>query len=123
MTTMPLNLIVLYVDDPQVSAKFYAHFLGVAPNALSPGFVAINAPGMPMLGLWSRAGVKPSPEGGPGMMEIGVMLGGDGVSVAYDRAVADGLDIIQPLYTGDFGPTFVVADPDGHRIRVCQPDD
>ena len=45
-----------------------------------------------------------------------------GVEAAYRRAQLEGLSILQPLFTSVFGPTFVITDPDGHRIRVCQPD-
>jgi len=34
-----------------------------------------------------------------------------------------GLTIEQELKTAVFGRTFVALDPDGHRLRVCRPDD
>ncbi|TCT33089.1 VOC family protein [Martelella mediterranea] len=123
MSMKPVNLIVLYVDDVQKSAIFYQALLGLQPNVLSEGFIAFHMPGGLMLGLWRKATAKPEAEGGPGVSEIGVMMDAPGgVAAFYRQAEADGYIILQPLATAPFGPTFVIADPDGHRIRVCEPD-
>ena len=121
--TNPVNLIVLYVDEPKTSAGFYKTLLGIEPSALSEGFVALHMPGGLMLGLWRKSTAVPPAEGAPGVCEIGVMIGDKGgVSAFYERVKAEGYDIRQPLTKADFGPTFVIADPDGHRIRICEPD-
>jgi len=123
MTALPLNLVVLYVEDPKASAQFYADFLGLKPMALSDGFSSLTADTGLTLGLWRKSTAHPPAEGGPGSAEIGIMAAGEGgVEALYHRVKQDGLTILQPLVTAAFGPTFVVADPDGHRIRVCQPD-
>ena len=123
MTALPLNLIVLYVEDPKASADFYAAFLGLKPMALSEGFSSLTTDSGLTLGLWRKATAHPRAEGGPGSSEIGIMASGEGgVAALYDRVRADGLNIIEPLMTADFGPTFVITDPDGHRIRVCESD-
>ena len=123
MTALPLNLVVLYVEDPKASAQFYADFLGLKPMALSDGFSSLTTDTGLTLGLWRKATAHPPAEGGPGSAEIGIMAAGEGgVEALYDRVKLDGLTILQPLVTAAFGPTFVIADPDGHRIRVCQPD-
>jgi len=55
--------------------------------------------------------------------ELGFMVEGTGaVEQHYRDWKARGLPIAQELTTMDFGPTFVVLDPDGHRLRVCEPD-
>lgn len=121
--TNPVNLIVLYVDDPKASASFYQALLDIEPLALSDGFIALHMPGGLMLGLWRKSTAEPPAEGGPGSCEIGVMTGEPGgVASLYERSKAEGYDIRQPLAKAAFGPTFVIADPDGHRIRICEPD-
>ena len=118
-----INLVVLYVEDTGKSGAFYERLLGQKPNALSPGFTAFHMPNGLMLGLWRKSTAKPEAEGGPGMMEVGIMTSEPGgVAAFFERAKADGHTILQQLVTADFGPTFVIADPDGHRIRVCEPD-
>ena len=124
MTALPLNLVVLYVEDPKASAQFYADFHGLTPMALSDGFSSLTTDTGLTHGLWRKATAHPPAEGGPGSAEIGIMAAGEGgVEALYSRVKQDGMTILQPLVTAAFGPTFVIADPDGHRIRVCQPDD
>ncbi|WEX89556.1 hypothetical protein PZN02_003461 [Sinorhizobium garamanticum] len=41
----------------------------------------------------------------------------------YDAWRRVGVTIEQKLMTAVFGRTFVALDPDGHRFRVCTPDD
>jgi hypothetical protein len=48
--------------------------------------------------------------------------GENGVSNLYRDWRDRHLPIAQDLTDLDFGPTFVVLDPDGHRLRVCEPD-
>ena len=123
MTALSLNLIVLYVEDPKASAAFYADFLGLEPEALSDGFSSLTTATGLTLGLWRKATAHPPAEGGPGSAEIGIMAAGEGsVEALYHRVQADGLNILEPLMSAVFGPTFVITDPDGHRIRICQPD-
>nr|WP_272212766.1 VOC family protein [Marinicella sp. W31]MDC2878683.1 VOC family protein [Marinicella sp. W31] len=118
-----INLIVLYVEDTEKSGAFYERLLGQKANALSPGFTAFHMPGGLMLGLWRKSTAQPEAEGGPGVMEVGIMTDENGgVATFFERAEADGYTILQPLVTASFGPTFVIADPDGHRIRICEPD-
>ena len=98
------HFVLLYVDEPQKSAAFYARLLGRKPLESSPTFVMFElAPGL-RLGLWVRSGVKPAPRG------------------AGDADWKDkGALILQAPETMDFGLTVLAADPDGHRLRVFCP--
>jgi predicted enzyme related to lactoylglutathione lyase len=114
------NLIVLYVEDPAASARFYEKLLDTPPAMSSPNFVSFTAPGGAMIGLWRKSTAKPAPTGSGAASEVGFMLAGaDAVADCYDRWKAAGVPIEQELTTLDFGPTFVANDPDGHRLRVC----
>ena len=115
------NFVILYVDDAASAASFYGDLLGRPPIESSPTFVMFALDSGVMLGLWTKGGVEPAatPPGG----------GELGFSVA-DAAAVDGLHrewrgrglaIAQPPTEMDFGRTFVVLDPDGHRLRVFAP--
>ena len=117
------NLIILYVRDPAESASFYKDILGREPAVAAPNFVAFPLDGGFTLGLWRRSNVEPQPSAIGNRGEIAFMVPGDnGVAKQYDDWRKRGLPIAQELVDLDFGPTFVVLDPDGHRLRVCEPD-
>ena len=117
------NLIILYVKDPAESAAFYRNILSREPAVEAPNFVAFPLDGGFTLGLWRRSSVEPQPSAIGNRGELGFMVEGPGaVEKHYKDWKARGLPIAQELTTMDFGPTFVVLDPDGHRLRVCEPD-
>lgn len=75
------------------------------------------------LGLWRRSKVEPQPSAIGNRGEVAFMVAGENaVAKQYEDWRQRGLPIAQELTELDFGPTFVVLDPDGHRLRVCEPD-
>ncbi|NKJ09361.1 VOC family protein [Rhizobium sp. SG741] len=117
------NLIIFYVKDPAESTPFYRDLLGHEPAFASPNFVAFSLNNGFSLGLWRRSSVEPQPSAIGNRGELGFMVEGAGaVEKHYKDWKTRGLPIAQELTTMDFGPTFVVLDPDGHRLRVCEPD-
>ncbi|HVZ54770.1 MAG TPA: VOC family protein [Pseudolabrys sp.] len=112
------RLIVLYVDDPAVSAAFYADLFGRPPVESTANFAMFAMPPV-MLGLWSRREVAPSASGTSGAMEIDFGMADAGaVDACHADWKARGLRIAQEPTEMDFGYTFVALDPDGHRLRV-----
>jgi catechol 2,3-dioxygenase-like lactoylglutathione lyase family enzyme len=117
------NLIIFYVKDPAESTPFYRDLLGREPTFAAPTFVAFSLGNGFNLGLWRRSSVEPQPSAIGNRGELGFMVEGVGaVEQHYKDWKARGLPIAQELTTMDFGQTFVVLDPDGHRLRVCEPD-
>jgi catechol 2,3-dioxygenase-like lactoylglutathione lyase family enzyme len=116
------NFILLYVDNPPLSARFYADLLGRPPVETSPTFAMFALDSGAMLGLWSRHTVAPPPAASPGAGELAFAVA-DNATVG--RLHADwggrGLRIAQAPTDLDFGHTFVALDPDGHRLRVFAP--
>lgn len=116
------NFMLLYVDNPQISGKFYSALLGREPVEASPTFVMFALPSGLMLGLWSRHTVQPPPVSNAGGSEIGIAVENPG---AVATTCADwkgcGIAIAQEPTVMDFGTTFVALDPDGHRLRVFAP--
>jgi hypothetical protein len=54
------NFIILYVDNPSVSADFYAGLLGKTPVESSPTFAMFILESGLKLGLWSKHTVEPA---------------------------------------------------------------
>jgi hypothetical protein len=55
------HFILLYVDEPQASAEFYARLLDRKPLDSSPNFVMFELSPDLRLGLWARRDVEPAP--------------------------------------------------------------
>ena len=116
------HFVLLYVDEPQKSADFYARLLDRQPLDSSPNFVMFElAPGL-RLGLWARRDVKPAPRGAADAGELAMAVGtNEEVEALCADHKSKGAAILQEPATMDFGRTFLAADPDGHRIRVFCP--
>lgn len=121
---MTPNLILFYVADPAASAAFYERLLGTAPEAVFPGYAAFSFANGLSLGLWSET-ARDFVSGGSGhRSELAFMVAEDTeVDRTHARWSEMGVEIEQPPLDAAFGRTFVARDPDGHRIRVCTPDD
>lgn len=111
--------VILYVDAPERSARFYAELLGRPVLQSSPTFAMLPlGPGL-ALGLWSRHTVEPRGDGAGATGEI-AFTDPDVDAVHADWA-RRGLPILQPPTDMDFGRAFTAVDPDGHRLRVFTP--
>ena len=117
-----VNFILLYVESPAASARFYESLLGRPPVENSPTFAMFAMSNGLMLGLWGRDGVEPKAAAGA--------FGGELAIAVEDRAAVEachrdwsarGLTIAQQPTAMDFGYTFTALDPDGHRLRVFAP--
>ncbi|SFI10323.1 Predicted lactoylglutathione lyase [Bosea sp. OK403] len=116
------NFIILYVDSPLASARFYADLLGREPLDSSATFAMFALPSGIMLGLWSRHTVEPAAGAAGGGAEIAMTVtDAAAVDAAHADWAARGLAILQAPTDLDFGRTFVALDPDGHRLRVFSP--
>jgi predicted enzyme related to lactoylglutathione lyase len=116
------HFVLLYVDQPEKSAAFYARLLDRQPLDSSPNFVMFElAPGL-RLGLWARRDVEPAPRGATDTGELAMAVGSkeEVEALCADRK-RKGATILQEPVTKDFGLTFLAADPDGHRLRVFCP--
>ena len=116
------NFVILYVNDPLVSAAFYADLLGHPAVESSPTFCMFALASGVMLGLWSRHTVEPAAKAAGGGAELAFALDGiDTVTATHADWSRRGLTIVQAPTAMDFGFTFVALDPDGHRLRVFAP--
>ena len=116
------NFVLLYVDSPPDSAKFYTSLLEAPILEQSPTFAMLPVREGVMLGLWSRHTVEPRPAAEAGASEIAFTVADPAaVSEVHADWSQRGLRILQTPTAMDFGTTFVALDPDGHRLRVFAP--
>ena len=112
------NFVILYVDNPPNSAAFYQQLLGRPPVESSPTFALFVLDGF-KLGLWSRHTVEPAPQSTGGGNELCLAVEGrQQVDDLYADWGKRRLTVAQAPVEMDFGYTFVVLDPDQHRLRV-----
>jgi predicted lactoylglutathione lyase len=92
---------------------------GVEPVEQSPTFALFVLPTGLKVGLWSRHTAQPPVTANAGGSELCVRHEN---TTDVDRIYADWtkrrLRVLQTPVQMDFGYTFVVTDPDGHRLRV-----
>lgn len=116
------DFLILYVNSPAESARFYADLLAKAPVESSPTFAMFALESGVMLGLWSRHTVEPAAQAAGGGAELAFTVADDGqVDALFEDWGRRGLAVAQAPTRMDFGYTFVALDPDGHRLRVFAP--
>jgi catechol 2,3-dioxygenase-like lactoylglutathione lyase family enzyme len=116
------NFIILYVDSPTISARFYADLLGRPPIEASPTFAMLALASGVMVGLWSRHTVEPpAPANACGGELAFSVASKEEVDALYADWCQRQLAMAQTPSNMDFGYTFVALDPDGHRLRVFAP--
>lgn len=114
---------LLYVADPPASAAFYARLLELPVAESSPTFAMLALGPGRMLGLWKRDTVLPAATGTPGSSELAwAVADRAAVDRRHARWQALGCTALQAPAVMDFGYTFTVQDPDGHRLRVFTPE-
>lgn len=118
------NLVLFYVRDPLESAAFYKKLFDREPSAVFPTYVAFAFPNGFTFSLWSTSAKNFLSLGTGSRSELAFIVGSD-KEIRRLREKWGRLDvpIEQELAQAVFGLTFVALDPDGHRIRVCGPDE
>ncbi|QUJ69633.1 VOC family protein (plasmid) [Photobacterium sp. GJ3] len=118
------NLLLFYVKSPETSAQFYQTLFDREPSAVLPTYAAFDFENGLSLGLWSEEARNFVSGGNGHRSELSLMVPEDDEVIRlYEQWQQRNVTIEQPLHEAVFGLTFVALDPDGHRIRVCTPDD
>jgi predicted enzyme related to lactoylglutathione lyase len=116
MLSPTLGFTLLFVENPQKSSLFYQEIFNLKPIEESPTFVMFALRNGVMLGLWSKYTAEPRVEAPAGALEI--CFPAENVDELYEEWGRKYVTVAQKPTDMDFGYTFVVLDPDGHRIRV-----
>ena len=115
------SFVLLYVESPPESAKFYAGLLGARRRSVADlCHVAASRRGHARPVVAQRRGAKADRDG---RRRRGAFTVADPAAVSDTHAdwSKRGLSIAQVPTKMDFGTTFVALDPDGHRLRVFAP--
>ncbi|EKY3089387.1 VOC family protein [Cronobacter dublinensis] len=117
------DMSILYVHNVLKSVEFYADLLGAQPVEKQPTFALFVLDNGFKLGLWSCYTVEPV------VNPRAPVPAGEIVFKVQAREEVDHFyalwcmerqaTVIQSPVELDFGYTFAVVDPDGHRLRVC----
>lgn len=114
--------LILYVADLEKSIRFYRELFGQPPKEAFPTYASFDLGAGMALGLWARHDVEPAPTIGGGGGELAFTVESrDAVDAAHAGVMQRGVPVIQSPVDMDFAYTFVLCDPDGHRLRVCAP--
>lgn len=116
MLNPTLGFTLLFVENPQKSSLFYQEIFNLRPLEESPTFVMFPLRNGVMLGLWSKYTAEPRVEASAGASELCFPV--ENVDVLYEELGKKHVTVAQKPTDMDFGRTFVILDPDGHRIRV-----
>jgi predicted enzyme related to lactoylglutathione lyase len=112
-----LSYVLLFVENPLESSRFYSRLLQIEPKDTFPTFVSFALPNGVMLGLWSRHTARPQVTSQAGGSEIAFEE--RDVDSIYEKWVALGVKIaLEPVAMDGMSRTFVALDPDGHRLRI-----
>lgn len=117
------NLFITFVSDAQASKEFYGALFGISPKMESPRFIVFDiAPGVEFA-IWCAEGYPATPDM-PRTSEVCLNLAGgpDAIRAQYEQWRALGVRVLEEPHDEPFGLTFVVADPDGNRLRVAPVD-
>jgi predicted enzyme related to lactoylglutathione lyase len=120
--TMTPTMTILYVDNTRISASFYQQLFDHTPVEVSDTFGLFVLPSGLVLGLWSRHTVEPATSITGGGCELAIRTTDPKqVDATFATWQNLGVTVLQPPINAEFGRTFAIADPDGHRIRVFNP--
>ena len=123
MTAFVPNSVILYVSDVEVSTAFYREILGHGPIKTYPGFSVFTLSDEMTLGLQAADEIEPAAEPYVGGTELSLSnVERADVDRLHAQWKALGIPMVLEPTVLEFGYTFVVTDPDGHRLRVCATD-
>lgn len=112
------NMLVFYVESMQRSLEFYEELLSAKPVEQSNEFSMFALPSGLLLGLWLKSTVEPAAsftgQGHELLFSFDTMAQLDKI---YREMKLKEFAIEQELVLLDFGYTFVLNDPDNHRVR------
>lgn len=116
------GMMIRYVNNPIRSAAFYSQLLKVQPCELHPTFALFVFETGFKLGLWSAFTAQPMPlsaSSGQGELLFTVNSNDDVDRLYADWGMQHDITVIQKPTMLDFGYTWAMMDPDGHRLRLC----
>ncbi len=111
--------VTLYVRKLDVAVAFYSGVLGLSVDVHAPGHFALLSAGPGLTIGLHPAGPKSPPPGESGSVLIGLKVRGP-IEDALELLRGRGVSVSGPIRSD--GPVRIVefADPDGHRLYLCE---
>jgi predicted enzyme related to lactoylglutathione lyase len=114
----------LTVADPEASAGFLERSFGFVREMAADGFVSLARPDAGFNLVFLRAGLptfKPRERAGRTADGLLVVFVVDAIDVEYERLLAEGVPILTPIETEEWGERyFQVEDPNGVIVQLVQ---
>jgi uncharacterized glyoxalase superfamily protein PhnB len=114
----------LTVADPEASADFLERTFGFEREMAADGFVSLARPDVGFNVVFLRAGLatfKPRDRATRTADGLLVVLVVDDIDAEYARMTADGVEVLTPIETEEWGERyFQVEDPNGVIIQLVQ---
>ncbi|MEQ1831891.1 MAG: VOC family protein [Candidatus Eisenbacteria bacterium] len=124
----PRTHFILYVEDQQRAARFYAGVLGQVPRLDVPGMTEYDLPGGGVLGLMPAAGIRrllgaelgeDAPVRGEARAELYLHV--PDAASCQRRALEQGARELSPMQARDWGHRVAyVRDPDGYILAFAE---
>lgn len=112
------NVVVLYVNNPEISSKFYQNLLGIKPEEASPTFHSFTLSNVMGLGLKAKHAAEP-PADKNASSELAFTLDSNKkVDALFAKWQEKAINMAFPPTVVPYGYTFVALDPDGNQLRV-----
>lgn len=114
------NFTILYVENLERSLAFYQPLLEREPVEVQDSFAMFVSESGNKFALWAKSDVIPAiTTENAGAMETAFAVANIiTLQITHTKWRELGVTIIQEPTEMDFGTTFTVVDPDGHRLRV-----
>ena len=121
-------LFILFVQNQERSASFYASALGSTPVLDVPGMTEFSLPGGAGLGLMPEAGIRrllgpglPDPASARGIPRSELYVIVDDPAASHARALAAGATELSPVAERPWGDVAAYClDPDGHVVAFAR---
>ncbi|SMO64801.1 Glyoxalase-like domain-containing protein [Saccharicrinis carchari] len=128
--TNPIHLIqtILYVNDQEVSCRFYQKIFRREADLHVPGMTEFNLAPHCKIGLMPNKGIAnllgkhiPHPTLGTGIPRCELYLHVEDIELEFDNAVKCGATLISPILERNWGDrACYFSDPDGHIIAFAE---
>lgn len=114
------DMTILFVQNPVKSQAFYASLFTVRLVDVHPSFALLVFENGFQLALWSRFTAEPPVTATAGGSEVMFTVASKEMldALYIEWGVTHGVTVFQKPTLLEFGYTFAVLDPDGHRLRV-----
>jgi predicted enzyme related to lactoylglutathione lyase len=120
--------IILYVNDQEISCKFYQNIFHKKADLNVPGMTEFNLSDNYKVGLIPNKGIAkiladktPHPDSGNGIPRCELYFYVDNIQLEFENATKNGAKLISPIIDRDWGDKVCYfSDPDGYILAFAE---